>query len=322
MLVTGAGGFIGSHLTEQLVTAGASVRALVHYNSVGSVGDLRYLPAAALEAVELVRGDLSDYRAMIDLVEGMDTVFHLGALISIPYSYQNPVHTIQTNIMGTTHVLEAVRLHHTRRLIHTSTSEVYGTAQYVPIDEKHPLQGQSPYAASKIGADQIVESYFRAFSLPVVTVRPFNTYGPRQSARAVIPATIIQALTHQIIKLGDLRPTRDFTFATDTARAFMCAAEAERALGQTVNLGSGQDISIGALAEKIAQLIGTPIQIVEDSERLRPPASEVMRLLSDNRLAATMIGWQPAISLDDGLRQTIDWLRANLDQYRPDAYAI
>ncbi len=321
-LVTGASGFIGSHVVEQLVTAGARVRTLVHYNGRGDVGDLRHLPPAVFESIERVTGDLIDYRSMIDLVENMDVVFHLGALIAIPYSYQHPVHVIQTNILGTTHILEAARLHHTPRVVHTSTSEVYGTAQYVPIDEKHPLHGQSPYAASKIGADQIAESYFRSFNVPVVTVRPFNTYGPRQSARAIIPAIIIQALTSDSIKLGDLRPTRDFTFAADTARAFICAAEAEGAPGRTVNLGTGQDISVGALAEKIAQLIGKPIQITEDEARLRPPASEVMCLLADNRLAAEVIGWRPEVSLDDGLSQTIAWINAHLDQYRPRDYAV
>lgn len=321
-LVTGAGGFIGSHVVEQLVKAGANVRTLVHYNARGDVGALRYLPAEVFESVERVSGDLLDYRTMLDLVEGMEVVFHLGALIAIPYSYQHPVHVIQTNILGTTHILEAARLHHTPRIVHTSTSEVYGTAQYVPIDEKHPLHGQSPYAASKIGADQIVESYYRSFNLPVVTIRPFNTFGPRQSARAVIPTIIMQVLINSEIKLGDTRPTRDFTYAADTARAFLCAAESDRASGQTVNLGTGQEIAIGALAEKIAALMGKPIRVIEDDARLRPPASEVMRLCADNRRAAEVIDWRPEISLEAGLSRTIEWIRAHLDQYRPTEYAV
>ncbi|MHB8626341.1 MAG: GDP-mannose 4,6-dehydratase [Aggregatilineales bacterium] len=321
-LVTGAGGFIGSHVIEQLVSAGANVRALVHYNARGDVGNLRHLPPEVFESIERVSGDLLDYRAMLDLVEGIDVVFHLGALIAIPYSYQHPVHVIQTNVLGTTHILEAARLHHTPRIVHTSTSEVYGTAQYVPIDEKHPLHGQSPYAASKIGADQIVESYFHSFNLPVVTIRPFNTYGPRQSARAVIPTIIMQALINDEIKLGDTRPTRDFTYAADTARAFLCAAEAESAPGQTINLGTGQEITIGALADKIAGLMDKPIRVTEDDARLRPPASEVMRLCADNRRAAEVIGWKPQISLEDGLMRTIEWICANLDQYRPREYAV
>jgi len=320
-LVTGAGGFIGGHLVEQLVRAGAHVRALTHYNARGEVGSLRELPADIFAQVERVGGDLLDYRTIIDLAENMDVIFHLGALIAIPYSYQHPVNVIQTNILGTTHVLEAARLHHTPRLIHTSTSEVYGTARYVPIDENHPLQGQSPYAASKIGADQIVDSYIRSFNLPAVIVRPFNTYGPRQSARAVIPATIVQALTSDTIRLGDLRPTRDFTYVGDTARAFLCAAESENAPGQIINLGTGQEISIGDLVHTIIKLIGTPITIEVDPARLRPAASEVMRLLSDNRRAAAVINWRPEIPFEDGLARTIEWIRANLDQFRPDEYA-
>ncbi len=321
-LVTGAGGFIGSHLVEMLVDAGASVRAMVRYNARGDAGLLRWLPPEKFAVVERVSGDLQDFRGVIDAAADMDVIFHLGALVAIPYSYKNPVNVIHANVLGTTHILEAARLHHTMRVIHTSTSEVYGTAQYIPINEKHPLQGQSPYSASKIAADKIVESYVKSFNVPAVTVRPFNTYGARQSARAVIPTIIMQALTRDTVLLGDLRPTRDFTYATDTARGFLCAAEAQSAVGQTVNLGVGFDISIGDLAQKIVERVGRPVQIKLDETRVRPPASEVMRLHSDNRLAKQVLGWEPQISLDDGLDRTIAWVRNHLDLYRPDEYAV
>lgn len=322
VLITGAGGFIGSHLTERLIEAGARVRVLIRYNAHGDVGLLRELSPEKFGQIERFTGDLQDYRGVIDAATDIDTIFHLGALVAIPYSYKNPVSVIQTNVLGTTHILEAARLRGVRRVIHTSTSEVYGTARYVPIDEKHPLQGQSPYSASKIAADKIVESYVKSFNLPAVTVRPFNTYGPRQSARAVIPTIIMQALTRDAIKLGDLRPTRDFTFATDTARGFICAAESDAAIGQTVNLGCGFDISIGDLAEKIAGIVGGGKQVVLDESRMRPPDSEVMRLHADNRLAKQVMGWEPLVTLDEGLAHTVDWIRAHLDQYRPDEYAV
>jgi dTDP-glucose 4,6-dehydratase len=325
VLVTGAGGFIGSHLTEMLVDAGADVRAFLRYNARGDVGLLRDLPPDKFSKVARINGDLCDFRTVIDAAEGVDTIFHLGALIAIPYSYRSPVNVIQTNVLGTTHILEAARLHKTPRVIHTSTSEVYGTAKVIPISEDHPLQGQSPYSASKIAADKIVESYVRSFNVPAVTIRPFNTYGPRQSARAVIPTIIMQALTRDEIKLGDLRPTRDFTHVRDTARAFLCAAEAQGAIGATVNLGSGFEISIGDLATQIATIISTsgkPIPVTLDDTRLRPPASEVMRLHADNRLARTVIGWEPQIGLAEGLAETVTWIRANIDRYRPDEYAV
>jgi NAD dependent epimerase/dehydratase len=322
VLITGAGGFIGSHLTELLLDAGAKVRVLLRYNARGDAGLLRYLPSEKFAQIERFTGDLLDYRGVLDAAAGVDTIFHLGALIAIPYSYKNPVHVIHTNVLGTTHVLEAARLQNVRRVVHTSTSEVYGTARYVPIDEAHPLQGQSPYSASKIAADKIVESYVKSFGVPAVTVRPFNTYGPRQSARAVIPTIIMQALSRDFVKLGDLRPTRDLTFATDTARGFMLAAQADQGIGQTVNLGGGFDISIGDLAQKIIKIVGKDIPIVEDQSRLRPPDSEVMRLHADNRLAAQVIGWTPQVSLDEGLTHTVEWIRANLEHYRPDEYAV
>jgi dTDP-glucose 4,6-dehydratase len=324
VLVTGAGGFIGSHLTQLLVEAGAKVRVLLRYNAHGQVGLLKYLPVDQFASLERYTGDLLDYRGVLDAVEGVDTVFHLGALIAIPYSYKNPVHVIQTNILGTTHILEACRIHRTPRMIHTSTSEVYGTAQRIPIDEQHPLQGQSPYSASKIGADKIVESYVRSFNVPALTIRPFNTYGARQSARAVIPTIIMQALTTSQIKLGDTRPTRDFTYVTDTARAFMVAAAHPdpSIIGGTYNLGVGFEVSIGELAQQIAGLIGTSIEITEDKARLRPVGSEVLRLHADNRLVGEKIGWRPEVSFSEGLTRTIEWIRTHLEDYRPNEYAV
>ena len=322
VLVTGAGGFIASHLIEHLVREGAQVRGFVRYNSRNDLGMLKWLAPEILSQLEIMQGDLRDNEAVRNAVRGVDTVFHLGALIAIPYSYVNPREVIDVNIMGTLNVLMAARDFGTRRVVHTSTSEVYGTAQYVPIDEKHPLQGQSPYSASKIGADRIAESFYRSFETPVVTLRPFNTFGPGQSMRAVIPTIIVQALTRDEVKLGSLEPSRDFTFAKDTANGFVKVAEAEGVLGEEINLGNDNTIRIGDLAEKIFKLIGKTPKIVADPQRVRPGKSEVMKLWASNEKAKRMIGWEPRISLDEGLRATIEWISAHIDLYRPDGYTV
>ncbi len=322
VLVTGGGGFIGSQLVEQLAERGAKVRAFVRYNSRADAGYLGQSPPEILSEVEIVAGDLRDSNAVARAVEGVDVVFHLAALISIPYSYRHPREVVETNVNGTLNVLMACLDQDVPRMIHTSTSEVYGTALRVPIDETHPLQGQSPYSASKIGADKLAESFYRAYELPVVTVRPFNTYGPRQSARAVIPTIITQVLTRDVIRLGALDTKRDFTYVSDTVNGFIKAAEAEGVEGQTVNLGTGTEVTIGELAEKIIQIVGRPVQIENDPERMRPGKSEVMRLLSDNSLARKIIGWQPEVPLEDGLRQTVDWIEKHLQNYRVGVYEL
>lgn len=321
-LITGAAGFIGSHLTERLVSEGAKVRAFIRYNSRRDLGLLSLLPPEQLSKIEVVFGDLTDPQAVANAVRGTEVVFHLGALIAIPYSYVNPIHVAQTNVLGTTYVLEAARQHNVRRVVNISSSEVYGTALYVPIDEKHPLQGQSPYSASKIGAEKIAESYYRSFGLPVLTLRPFNTYGPRQSMRAVIPTIITQALSRDRIQLGNLNPTRDLNFVTDTVDGMLRAASADSLLGQSTNIGTGTEISVGDLAQKIIQLVGRKVEIVQDSARLRPDLSEVERLLADSRIMRRETGWTDQVSLDEGLQRTIDWIRAHLDRYRPDEYAV
>ena len=320
VLVTGAGGFIGSHLTEQLVQRGAKVRAFVRYNSRADIGLLKQLAPNVLSEVEVIAGDLRDSNAIYRAVEGTDMVFHLAALISIPYSYHHPREVVETNVTGTLNVLMACLDLEIQRLVHTSTSEVYGTALRVPIDEEHPLQGQSPYSASKIGADKLAESFYAAYELPVVTVRPFNTFGPRQSARAVIPTIITQALTQDVLHLGSLDTKRDFTFALDTVNGFLKAAEADNVEGQTYNLGTGTEVTIGELAEKIIGMVGRQIRIETDTQRLRPGKSEVMRLLSNNQLAREKLGWQPEYSLDDGLRLTVEWIEKHLSYYRVGVY--
>lgn len=320
VLVSGAGGFIGSHLVEALLREGARVRAFVRYTSRNDLGLLKLLSAEDLAGLEVIPGDLRDEHAVYQAVKGCGLVFHLGALISIPYSYVHPAEAASVNFMGTLNVLMACREHGVGRLVHTSTSEVYGTARRTPIDEAHPLQGQSPYSASKIGADKLVESFIAAYALPAVTVRPFNTFGPRQSARAVIPTIITQALVKDEIKLGNLSTTRDFTFVTDTVNGFLCAAEAQGVEGGVFNLGTGEEISIGDLADRITSRVGRNVRVVEDSQRLRPEASEVMRLVSDNSLAVQRLGWRPKVTLDEGLDRTIAWVRQNLDRYRVGEY--
>ena len=322
VLVTGAGGFIASHLTERLVQSGALVRALVRYNSRGDPGLLRLLPEPVFQQVEVISGDLRDSAAVKDAMRGTEIVFHLGALIAIPYSYKHPVEVVETNVMGTMNVLMSAQELGVGRIVHTSTSEVYGTALRVPIDEAHPLQGQSPYSASKIGADKLAESFYRSFDLPVVTLRPFNTYGPRQSARAVIPTIITQVLTQEVVHLGNLDAQRDLTYVTDTVDGFVKAAEASELVGETINLGAGFEIRVGDLAREIIDLIGKPMEVVVDPSRLRPEKSEVHRLISDNRLAKERLGWSPSISLHDGLKRTIDWIGSHLELYRPSVYQI
>jgi NAD dependent epimerase/dehydratase len=321
VLVTGAGGFIGSHLVERLVADGHHVRALVRYNGRDDRGHLDVLPADVQAGIEVERGDLKDPVAVRLAVEGREWVFHLGALIAIPYSYQNPYDVVQTNVLGTAHVLDACRLEPAlERVVLTSTSEVYGTAQRVPIDESHPLQGQSPYAATKIAADALGESYHRAFGLPVTILRPFNTFGPRQSARAIIPTIISQAMTRPVVKLGRLDPRRDLTYVKDTVSGFVAIAGCDAAMGRAVNIGRGDDISIGDLVETIARRLGRPIRIEGDERRIRPSASEVERLLAGTNLAKRLWGWQPRYSLEQGLDETIAWVEKNLHRFRVDAY--
>jgi len=321
VLVTGAGGFIGSHLAERLCTLGASVRGLVHYNALGKHG---WLDESAVQSeIEIIAGDICDRDSVRMAVREAEVVFHLAALIAIPYSYRAPASYVRTNIEGTLNVLQAAHELGIERVIHTSTSEVYGTARYVPIDEAHPLQGQSPYSASKIGADKIAEAFQLSFDVPVVTVRPFNTFGPRQSARAVIPTVISQCLAgHPSIRLGSLHPTRDMNYVGNTVEGFLAAAACPAAIGRTINLGSNREISIGDLARMIIQLTGSKATLESDATRLRPEKSEVERLLADNRLAREILHWEPAIALEDGLKATIEWVRANLHRYRPEMYAV
>lgn len=320
ILVTGAGGFIGSQLVEALLAEGARVRAFVRYNSRGDPGFLKLLPAEFSERLEVISGDLRDKSAIYDAVRGCDLVYHLGALISIPYSYRHPFDVAEVNFMGTLNVLMACRELDVARLVHTSTSEVYGSARRAPIDEEHPLQGQSPYSASKIGADKMAESFYCAYNLPVVTVRPFNTFGPRQSARAVIPTIITQALIGKTIRLGNLDTTRDFTYVDDTVRGFVLAGCAVGAEGGVFNLGTGIEIRIGDIADRIALKVGHKVEVIVETQRLRPQKSEVLRLISDNSLARAKLGWQPQISLDEGLDKTIAWMRLHMDLYRPGQY--
>lgn len=324
VLVTGAGGFIGSHLTEELARQGASVRAFLRYNSRGDAGLLRFLPADLRDSLELRFGDITDPWSVEDAMHGVDVVFHLAALIAIPYSYVAPASYVAANVSGTLNVLQAARKLGTSRVVHTSTSETYGTAIYTPIDEKHPLQGQSPYSASKIGADKVAESFYRSFATPVATIRPFNTFGPRQSARAVIPTIISQVLAGRPqLKLGSLDPVRDLTFVKDTAAGFMAVAASDACVGEVTNVASGKGIPIGELAQRILKITGREdLPIVTDDQRVRPEKSEVMQLIGDATLAGQRCGWAPRHTLDDGLKQTVEFVRAHLDLYRPEVYAL
>jgi dTDP-glucose 4,6-dehydratase len=321
VLVTGAGGFIGSHLTEKLVKQGHKVRAFVRYNSRNSWGWLE--SSEVKDDIEVYSGDIRDYDSVRASLNGIDVIFHLAALIGIPYSYRSPLAYIKTNIEGIYNVCQAAREAGVARLIHTSTSEVYGTAQYVPIDENHPLQAQSPYAASKIGADQLALSFYRSFGLPVTVIRPFNTYGPRQSARAVIPTIITQLLRgHEEIKLGNLTPTRDFNFVEDTVDGFITAGLSPHTVGEVINIGSGREISIGELAALLGKLIGVEVRIQDDPARYRPEASEVERLCCNNNKARELTGWQPKYSLTDGLKITIEWFKQHLELYKTGQYNV
>jgi NAD dependent epimerase/dehydratase len=321
-LVTGAGGFIGGHLVDRLVRAGARVRAMCRYNSRNDRGTLDWLDPEVQAEVDVHLGDLRDVESVSRAVAGCDVVLHLGAQIAIPYSYVNARDFFETNVLGSLNVAQAALAHGVERVVHTSTSEVYGTAQSVPITEAHPLEAQSPYAASKIGADKLMDSFHRSHGLPVVVLRPFNTYGPRQSARAVIPTIITQALSGPALRLGALAPRRDLTFVTDTADGFIAAAQAPDALGRTIQLGTGESVSVGEIVELVGELLGRELTVETDPARLRPPDSEVQVLLSDPRRALEVCGWSPRVSLRSGLEQTIAWLESNQGRYRVGEYVI
>jgi len=321
VLVTGAGGFIGSHLVERLIERGAKVKAFVRYNSKNNWGWLETSPYK--DEIEIYTGDIRDYDSVKDSMKGIEVIFHLAALIGIPYSYISPLAYIKTNIEGTYNVLQSARELGVERVIHTSTSEVYGTAKYVPIDESHPLQPQSPYSATKISADNIALSFYNAFNLPVTIVRPFNTYGPRQSARAVIPTIITQIMSgKKQIKLGNLQPTRDMNYVIDTVNGFIKIAECDELLGEVTNIGSGKEISIGDLARLISQLMGVEVEIEQEEQRFRPEKSEVERLLCDNTKLKKFTDWEPKYSLEEGLNETIKWMSSHLNMYKPEVYNV
>lgn len=322
-LVTGADGFIGSHLTEELVHRGYTVRAFCYYNSFGSYGWLDRADKEVSGSIDFFMGDIRDPNGVREAMKGIDTVYHLAALIAIPYSYHSPDSYVDTNIKGTLNVLSAARQLETGRLLTASTSEVYGTARYVPIDETHPYSGQSPYSATKIGADRLAESFYRSFGLPVTIVRPFNTYGPRQSARAVIPTIVSQLLAGiEDIRLGSLTPTRDFNYVKDTVRGFIMLSECEDSVGEEVNIASGVEISIGALAKQIIELINPAARIISDEQRIRPENSEVERLLGCNKKINKLCGYTPEYDLEKGLSETIEWMRGNLSSYKSEIYNI
>ena len=322
-LITGAGGFIGSHLTEALVRKGYDVRAFIHYNSFNSYGWLDSCESEIKKSLDVFAGDIRDPYGVKKAMQGCEIVFHLAALIGIPYSYHSPDTYIDTNVKGTLNVVQAARELNVKKVVHTSTSEVYGTARYVPINEKHPFQGQSPYSATKIGADMLAESFYRSFDLPVAVCRPFNTYGPRQSARAVIPAIITQITgKKKNIQLGSLDTTRDFNYVADTVEGFIKIGESEKAIGEVINIGTGLDITIGDLARKIIKLCGFNLEIKSDAKRIRPLDSEVYRLCADSSKAEELVGWKPEIDLNNGLAKTINWLKQNKDQYNDNIYNV
>ena len=321
ILVTGAAGFIGSHLTELLVKSGYDVRAFVHYNSKNSWGWLE--ESEVLKDLQIISGDIRDYDSVFAAMQGVDAVFHLAALIGIPYSYVSPLAYIKTNMEGTYNILQSAKMLGLRNVLVTSTSETYGTAQYVPIDEKHPMVGQSPYSATKIAADQLALSYYRSFDLPVKVVRPFNTYGPRQSARAFIPTVISQLLSGmKEIKLGNLTPTRDLTFVKDTARGFLEIALSEKTTGVVTNIGMGEEIAMGDLVKLIANIAGKEATIVTDEQRIRPGKSEVERLFCDNTQIINRTNWKPEYTLEKGIRETVQWMKENLNLYKPEIYNV
>lgn len=322
VLVTGAGGFIGSHLVEELLHQKAEVTAFVHYNARNDWGMLEGQYNEKTPHLTVIAGDVTDSFFVKKAVSDMNYVFHLAALIGIPYSYVAPESYINTNVKGTLNIMQACLDAGVDRVVHTSTSEVYGTAQYTPIDEKHPLQGQSPYSASKIGADKIAESFYCSFGLPVTTIRPFNTFGPRQSTRAVIPTIITQALTSNTVKLGSLTPVRDLTYVADTVQGFIKLAESKKTVGKTVNTGSGRGVTIGELADIIIGCVNPKACIVCEKKRVRPENSEVMQLLCDNRCAEELAGWQPTYTLEDGISLTIDWMKEHIASYKTGLYTV
>ncbi|GJM24124.1 MAG: NAD-dependent dehydratase [Phycisphaerae bacterium] len=322
VLITGGTGFIGSHLAEMLVESGCSVRVLANYKSMPSCGNLDYVDQYIRDEIEIVWGDVTDRDSVMNVMDGVSVVFHLSALIGIPYSYVAPLSYVQTNINGTLNVLQACRFLNVERLVHTSTSETFGSAQYTPMDEKHPLVGQSPYSATKLGADKLAESYACSFDLPVVTVRPFNVFGPRQSDRAIIPTIIAQRIAGKDpVHIGDPSPRRDFTFVTDTARGFIAAAQCDEAIGQTFNIGNGKSISIGELTDIICELTGGG-SYVSESQRIRPQKSEVNELRCDSTLARTVLGWSPMVSLKEGLTETIGFMREHTELFAPLEYRV
>jgi NAD dependent epimerase/dehydratase len=322
VLVTGAGGFIGSHLVDELLHRGADVTAFIHYNARNDWGMLEGRYTDSTPHLKIIAGDVTDTLFVKKAVSGKEVVFHLAALIGIPYSYVAPESYVNTNIKGTLNLMQASLDENVGRIVHTSTSEVYGTAQYTPIDEKHPLQGQSPYSASKIGADKIAESFYCSFGLPVTTIRPFNTFGPRQSTRAVIPTIITQALTGNKVKLGSLTPVRDLTYVADTVSGFIKFAESKKTIGRTVNTGSGRGVTIGELANIIIKKVNPKAKIVCEQKRIRPGKSEVMELLCDNRLAGELAGWNPSYTLENGLDLTIGWMKEHLASYKTGVYTV
>jgi dTDP-glucose 4,6-dehydratase len=322
VLVTGAGGFIGGHLVEALVREGARVRAFHRYNSRGERGTLDWLEPDVACELEVVLGDLRDPESVSRAASGCEAVFHLGAQIAIPYSYVNPRDFLETNVLGALNVAQASLSAGVQCLVHVSTSEVYGTPETVPITEAHPLRAQSPYAASKIGADKLIESYHHAFGLPATIVRPFNTYGPRQSARAIVPTIVSQALSAETLRLGSLEPRRDLTYVADTAAGLIAAARRPEAIGQTIQLGTGQDVSVGELVELVGELLGRPLSVQQEAERVRPAGSEVAQLLSLPELAEEVLGWRAEVELREGLAATIDWIARHSERYRAGEYAI
>jgi len=323
VLITGAEGFIGSHLTERLVELGADVTALVQYNSFNNWGWIDTFDKTIKESIKVVTGDIREYDGLKRIIRGQEVLLHLAALIAIPYSYLSPMAYVKTNVEGTTNVLEACREYGVEKIVHTSTSETYGTALYVPIDEKHPMQGQSPYSASKIGADKMAESYYKSFNMPIATIRPFNTYGPRQSARAIIPTIISQILAGKTeIKLGSLTPTRDFNFVKDTTEAFIKVAESAKTIGEVINAGSNYEITIEDTVRKIIKIIGKDVKILRDDERIRPKNSEVNRLWADNTKIKELTGWKPNYNIDRGLEATVAWIKNNMQYFKTDIYNV
>jgi dTDP-glucose 4,6-dehydratase len=316
VLVTGAGGFIGGHLVDRLVRDGAQVRAMVRYNSRNERGTLDWFPPETTQDVDVVLGDLRDVESVSRAVAGNEVILHLAAQIAIPYSFVNPRDFFETNVLGTLNVAQAALTHEVSRVVHTSTSEVYGTARQIPITEDHPIEPQSPYAASKVGADKLMDSYNRTFDLPVTILRPFNTFGPHQSARAVIPTIISQALNGDVLRLGSLDPRRDLTFVADTVDGFVRAATSPDAVGRTVQLGTGRDVSVGDIVQTVGQLLEKELTVEQDPDRVRPENSEVMRLIASPRLAGELLGWTPRMELEDGLRATIEWIERSRERFR------